>query len=224
MTEKRTTSARSGTAAKENHSSTGRHHRNQAHQQNGQQRSGKGIEILDFHESWLEEVELYKDKMVMAKKLTNQNHVPTAAHHLFSAPNRNQGRISASTPQHRSTAGGGSVTGGGLAVAATSVGAAASVAAAAAATASTRSSPPAQKHPKSPPSPRKRQTPEKISNNSASAGDSSKVTPQKVGIRGNPTPAANSAPKSNSTPAAGPPIVANSVLQSESYKKVQVSV
>ncbi|XP_017855426.1 tubulin polyglutamylase TTLL4 isoform X2 [Drosophila busckii] len=35
---------------------------------------GKGIEILDFHESWLEEVELYKDKLVMCKQLAHRNH------------------------------------------------------------------------------------------------------------------------------------------------------
>ncbi|XP_032592136.1 tubulin polyglutamylase TTLL4 isoform X2 [Drosophila grimshawi] len=35
---------------------------------------GKGIEILDFHESWLEEVELYKSKLVMGKQLSQHNH------------------------------------------------------------------------------------------------------------------------------------------------------
>lgn len=34
---------------------------------------GKGIEILDFHESWLEEVELYKDKMVMSKDYSSHH-------------------------------------------------------------------------------------------------------------------------------------------------------
>ncbi|KAH8372542.1 hypothetical protein KR200_006233 [Drosophila serrata] len=216
MTEKRTTSARSGTAAKENHSLTGR---NLRHQQNGQQRNGggKGIEILDFHESWLEEVELYKDKMVMAKKLAHHNHVPTAGHpfspHL-SAPNRNQSRISTGTPPHRSAAGGGSHL-------ATSAGsAAAAAAAAAAANATARSPPSAALKPRSPPSPRKRLTPEKVVRSSVSyAGDSSKVTPtsQRIGIRGIPSPATSTSPKNTS--AAGTP---NSILQSESYKKVQM--
>nr|XP_017038492.1 tubulin polyglutamylase TTLL4 isoform X2 [Drosophila kikkawai] len=212
MTEKRTTSARSGTAAKENHSLAGRHHR-----QNGQQRSGggKGIEILDFHESWLEEVEIYKDKMVMAKKLTHHNHEPVSGHpfnsHL-SAPNRYQSRISASTPQHRSTAGGGAHS-------APAASSATAAAAAAVNTTNARSPPPAALKTRSPPSPRKRQTPEKIVRGSvSSAGDSSKITqsPQRIVIRGIPSPAASTSPKNMSTG-----VTANSVLQSESYKKVQ---
>ncbi|XP_017013100.2 tubulin polyglutamylase ttll-4 [Drosophila takahashii] len=197
MTEKRTTSARSGTAAKENHSLTGRSN----HQNN--QRSGKGIEILDFHESWLEEVELYKDKMVMSKKLAHHNHVPASAHHLqphLAAPNRNQGRIiQSSTPQHRSSAGGGST----------------SCAASAAVSNSIRSSPPKQK---SPPSPRKRLTPEKMTAlGGGGSGAASKVTGQRVVIRGSPP--TNSPPKMTSS---ATPVVANSVLQSEPYKKVQM--
>jgi len=39
-----------------------------------QSTNGKGIEILDFHESWLEEVELYKDKLVTCKQLSHHNH------------------------------------------------------------------------------------------------------------------------------------------------------
>lgn len=50
-------------ATKEN---TARNHAAQAR--------GKGIEILDFHESWLEEVELYKDKLVTCKQLSHHNH------------------------------------------------------------------------------------------------------------------------------------------------------
>ncbi|EDW13265.1 tubulin polyglutamylase TTLL4 [Drosophila mojavensis] len=54
-------------ATKEN---TARHHTSQTR--------GKGIEILDFHESWLEEVELYKDKLVMCKQLSQHNHQSSA--------------------------------------------------------------------------------------------------------------------------------------------------
>jgi len=201
MTEKRTTSARSGTAAKENHSLTGRNN-NQAHQ-----RSGKGIEILDFHESWLEEVEIYKDKMVMCKKLAHHNHVPASAHHLqphLAAPNRNQGRvIQSGAPQHRSSAGGGSTSGAGASVASVS--------------ASARSSPPKQR---SPPSPRKRLTPEKVAA-LGGGGGASKVAGQRIVIRGSPPN--NSPPKVASMASSASPIVANSVLQSEPYKKVQVS-
>ncbi|XP_016956749.1 tubulin monoglutamylase TTLL4 [Drosophila biarmipes] len=202
MTEKRTTSARSGTAAKENHSLTGRH-TNQAHQ-----RSGKGIEILDFHESWLEEVELYKDKMVMCKKLAHHNHVPASAHHLqphLASPNRNQGRIIQSgAPQHRSSAGGGSISGAGAGATFASV------------SASARSSPPKQR---SPPSPRKRLTPEKVAALGGGRG-ASKVAGQRIVIRGSPPN--NSPPKVASMASSASPIVANSVLQSEPYKKVQM--
>lgn len=204
MTEKRTTSSRSGTAAKENHSLTGRQNQQNHHNQ-GHQRSGKGIEILDFHESWLEEVELYKDKMVMCKKLAHHNHVPASSHHLqphLAAPNRNHGRIvQSSTPQHRSSAGGGSAAG---ATASDSV--------------SARYSPPGQKQ-RSPPSPRKRLTPEKVAN-LGGGGGGSKVGAQRIIIRG--TPPNSSTPKVAATPS-NVPVVANSVLQSEPYKKVQVS-
>ncbi|XP_017110695.1 tubulin polyglutamylase TTLL4 isoform X1 [Drosophila elegans] len=205
MTEKRTTSARSGTAAKENHSLTGRHSQNQ--KQN--HRSGKGIEILDFHESWLEEVELYKDKMVMCKKLAHHNHVPASALHFqphlaaaaAAAPFRNQGRImQSSTPQHRSSAGGG--------------GSSSNPSASAAASASNRYSPPSQKH-RSPPSPRKRLTPEKVT--ALGGGTASKATNQRITIRGSPPN--GSPPKVASSPTS---VVANSVLQSEPYKKVQM--
>nr|NP_001260010.1 tubulin tyrosine ligase-like 4B, isoform C [Drosophila melanogaster]NP_722946.1 tubulin tyrosine ligase-like 4B, isoform B [Drosophila melanogaster]AAN10363.1 tubulin tyrosine ligase-like 4B, isoform B [Drosophila melanogaster]AGB92546.1 tubulin tyrosine ligase-like 4B, isoform C [Drosophila melanogaster] len=203
MTEKRTTSARSGTAAKENHSLTGRQNQQNHHNQ-GHQRSGKGIEILDFHESWLEEVELYKDKMVMCKKLAHHNHVPASSHHLqphLAAPNRNHGRIvQSSTPQHRSSAGGGSAAG---ATASDSV--------------SARYSPPGQKQ-RSPPSPRKRLTPEKVAN-LGGGGGGSKVGAQRIIIRG--TPPNSSTPKVAATPS-NVPVVANSVLQSEPYKKVQM--
>nr|XP_016945839.1 tubulin polyglutamylase TTLL4 isoform X1 [Drosophila suzukii]XP_016945840.1 tubulin polyglutamylase TTLL4 isoform X1 [Drosophila suzukii] len=205
MTEKRTTSARSGTAAKENHSLTGRNN-NQNHQNQAHQRSGKGIEILDFHESWLEEVEIYKDKMVMCKKLAHHNHVPASAHHLqphLAAPNRNQGRIIQSgAPQHRSSAGGGSTSGAGASVASVS--------------ASARSSPPKQR---SPPSPRKRLTPEKVAA-LGGGGGASKVAGQRIVIRGSPPN--NSPPKVASMASSASPIVANSVLQSEPYKKVQM--
>ncbi|XP_017075690.2 LOW QUALITY PROTEIN: tubulin polyglutamylase ttll-4 [Drosophila eugracilis] len=203
ITEKRTTSARSGTAAKENHSLTGQHnHHNQGHQ-----RSGKGIEILDFHESWLEEVELYKDKMVMCKKLAHHNHMPAAAHHLqphLSAPNRNQGRVvQPTTPQHRSSAGGGSISGAASASISLS--------------ASARSSPPGHKQ-RSPPSPRKRLTPEKVT--VGLGGGASKVAGQRIVIRGSPPN--NSPPKVAVTASSAAPFVANSVLQSEPYKKVQM--
>ncbi|XP_016945841.2 tubulin polyglutamylase ttll-4 isoform X2 [Drosophila suzukii] len=204
MTEKRTTSARSGTAAKENHSLTGRNN-NQNHHNQAHQRSGKGIEILDFHESWLEEVEIYKDKMVMCKKLAHHNHVPASAHHLqphLAAPNRNQGRIIQSgAPQHRSSAGGGSTSGAGASAASVS--------------ASARSSPP---KPRSPPSPRKRLTPEKVAA-LGGGGGASKVAGQRIVIRGSPPN--NSQPKVASMASSASPIVANSVLQSEPYKKVQ---
>ncbi|XP_016975998.1 tubulin polyglutamylase TTLL4 isoform X2 [Drosophila rhopaloa] len=199
MTEKRTTSARSGTAAKENHSLTGRHNQNQSLHNQGHQRSGKGIEILDFHESWLEEVELYKDKMVMCKKLAHHNHVPASTQHFqphLTAPIRNQGRaIPSSTPLHRSAAGGGSTS--------------------ASVSASARSSPPGQKQ-RSPPSPRKRLTPEKAA---ALGGGASKSAAQRIVIRGSPPN--NSPPKVAMTPPSPTPVVANSVLQSEPYKKVQ---
>ncbi|XP_017046303.1 tubulin polyglutamylase TTLL4 [Drosophila ficusphila] len=206
MTEKRTTSARTGTAAKENHSLAGRHHQ-QGHHQPGHQRSGKGIEILDFHESWLEEVELYKDKMVMCKKLAHHNHVPNSVHQLQSqlaAPNRNQGRIvQPGNPQYR-----GSAFGGPPSVTTASASAFASV--------SARSPPPAQKQ-RSPPSPRKRLTPEKVS---ALGGAASKAAGQRIVVRGSPPN--NSPPKIVSTASNVAPVVANSVLQSEPYKKVQM--
>lgn len=68
-TEKRTTPAmRSHTTPSAATKENTRHHNASSPSR------GKGIEILDFHESWLEEVELYKDKMVMSKDYTHHNH------------------------------------------------------------------------------------------------------------------------------------------------------
>lgn len=73
----------------------------------------KGIEILDFHESWLEEVELYKDKMVMCKELSHHNNKHASesqsAHqsHTFNSSNhRNPRRLH--NEKQRSSAGGNS--------------------------------------------------------------------------------------------------------------------
>lgn len=49
----------------------------------------KGLEILDFHESWLEEVELYKDKLYVQKNLllSSHNHAHTPHGCKIDAPN-----------------------------------------------------------------------------------------------------------------------------------------
>ncbi|XP_012159709.1 tubulin polyglutamylase TTLL4 isoform X3 [Ceratitis capitata] len=49
----------------------------------------KGLEILDFHESWLEEVELYKDKLYGQKNLllSSHNHAHTPHGCKIDAPN-----------------------------------------------------------------------------------------------------------------------------------------
>lgn len=71
-TEKRTTPAmRPHTAPIANSGAT---KENARHHNASSPSRGKGIEILDFHESWLEEVQLYKDKMVMCKELSHHNH------------------------------------------------------------------------------------------------------------------------------------------------------
>lgn len=67
-TEKRTTPAmRSHTTPSAATKENTRHHNASSPSR------GKGIEILDFHESWLEEVELYKDKMVMSKDYSSHH-------------------------------------------------------------------------------------------------------------------------------------------------------
>ncbi|KAH8269751.1 hypothetical protein KR018_009821 [Drosophila ironensis] len=230
MTEKRTSSARTGNAAKENNhsgSGGGRHHQNHSHSHGHHSRSGKGIEILDFHESWLEEVELYKDKMVMCKKLAHHNHGPASAAPyangqsynqppMAAAHNRYLGRSGQTSSQYRS-AGGGGPAAGGLSVSASVSSAAAAVAAAAAAAASARCS-----VPKSPPSTRKRHSPEKLGASASAVSASGKSTLQRIASR-SATSSAYSPPKSNGPASASvAPVMVNSMLQSEPYKKVQM--
>ncbi|KAH8378111.1 hypothetical protein KR093_009380, partial [Drosophila rubida] len=59
--------------------------------------NGKGIEILDFHESWLEEVELYKDKL-----LSHHNHQQATGHHQSSHQSKHNYNYSNRTPRRQS--------------------------------------------------------------------------------------------------------------------------
>ncbi|BFF96252.1 tubulin polyglutamylase TTLL4 [Drosophila madeirensis] len=149
VTEKRTTTnGRPGGGAagatKENISS-----------QQQQAMRGKGIEILDFHESWAEEVELYKDKMVMCKQLAQHNH------------NQQPGHAKQSAATQRSSAGANSASSRSMSVA------------------SARSPPPTQKQRNSPPAARRRSVIEKVAPTGSTAKSTQAMQPaQRIVIRG----------------------------------------
>ncbi|XP_022229344.2 tubulin polyglutamylase TTLL4 isoform X2 [Drosophila obscura] len=170
ITEKRTTNGRPGGAGatKENMSS---------HQQQ-QATRGKGIEILDFHESWLEEVEIYKDKMVMCKQLAHHNHQPSASR---SAPGPGHGKQPA---VQRSSAGASSISGINRTMSSVS--------------AAARSPPPSQKQRTPPPAARRRSAIEKGSSVSTAASTASSKTTQRILIRG-PAAATKGTPMSVAT-------------------------
>ncbi|XP_067624720.1 tubulin polyglutamylase ttll-4 isoform X2 [Eurosta solidaginis] len=69
----------------------------------------KGLEILDFHESWLEEVELYKDKLYVQKNLllSSHNHAHTPQGCQIDAPSHyvsmNNKYVVNATPGHHTT-------------------------------------------------------------------------------------------------------------------------
>ncbi|XP_002065502.3 tubulin monoglutamylase TTLL4 isoform X1 [Drosophila willistoni] len=215
MTEKRTSSVRPGTAAtavatKENTNASGKSR-------------GKGIEILDFHESWLEEVEIYKDKMVMCKQLAHHNH---QQQHQHQQPQQQYPPSSPHSPLRghakptmnnnnnhpRSAAGNSSVNSSGTA----------------------RSPPANHKQKSSPPMARRKVGTDKSSTAAAShpsggggngvgaappaISTATKFTaqPQRLVVRG----AAVANPKLNTIPVSTP--VVSGVMQSEPYKKVQM--
>ncbi|XP_060658802.1 tubulin monoglutamylase TTLL4 isoform X1 [Drosophila nasuta] len=82
--------ASAGAATKENAAT--------ARQRTSPSTNGKGIEILDFHESWLEEVELYKDKL-----LSHHNHHSSATHHHHHQSTHNYNYSNRSSPHRQST-------------------------------------------------------------------------------------------------------------------------
>ncbi|XP_030565646.1 tubulin polyglutamylase TTLL4 [Drosophila novamexicana] len=206
-TEKRTTptmrphttganvAAAASSATKENTAS--RHHATQSR--------GKGIEILDFHESWLEEVELYKDKLVMCKQLAHHNH-QSAHQSSHQSHNYNSHGTQRLSNHMRSSAGHSSV-----ATAASSGISAAAAAATAAATATITTA-----------SKSARGQLQKSTIQSSAANRRSKTSEASTAAVATAAPVKSPpqsriTPKLNSVPA---PVVG--VLQSEPYKKVQM--
>ncbi|XP_017151511.1 tubulin polyglutamylase TTLL4 isoform X2 [Drosophila miranda] len=183
ITEKRTTTGRSGAGATKENMSRGI-------QQPATR--GKGIEILDFHESWLEEVELYKDKMVMCKQLAHQNRYTSGT----GGGGGGCGGGLSGHPKQRNSAGTSSISGIGTFNASTN-------------SSVTVSSASSQKPRTSPPSARRRQPAGKSSSSAAAASSAAAKTTQRTVMRG------TSATKGTTVP------MASVVLQSEPYKKVQ---